>query len=438
MSTAHRAPKRRSATAIAALGVTALALTACAGNGGASSATSFDYLAAVENSIVRDELTALGDGACAANEKALPLKVETLPQADVLQRVTLLASQNALPTTFTAPTAPLRPGGTLGDDDTVLDLEDTLTELGVMDDILPSAVATVKNIYGDRFVSMPYQYNVEGFFYNKTMFTDLGIAVPQTWDELLDAADTVQASGKSAFTVSGAQGWTITRYISTYLFRLLGPDAMNDIASGDAKLTDPEYGEAITAVADLGKYFGAGITTMDMQTATSEFFTGNAAMMYNGTWMLADVYNTELNQIGEDAVGFMPFPTVEGGKGSIDQYPANTGAATSFSTKGYDEEKVGGWLSCIAENYGSSVLKNQGVISGFKLNEEVTDVPALTAEVQGIMADTDETVTWFETFLPEKAGVDAQTNAAPLLTGGISPEDFAALVQAGVDAGLKK
>ena len=122
MSTAHRAPKRRSATAIAALGVTALALTACAGNGGASSATSFDYLAAVENSIVRDELTALGDGACAANEKALPLKVETLPQADVLQRVTLLASQNALPTTFTAPTAPLRPGGTLGDDDTVLDL----------------------------------------------------------------------------------------------------------------------------------------------------------------------------------------------------------------------------------------------------------------------------------------------------------------------------
>ncbi len=32
-------------------------------------------------------------------------------------------------------------------------------------------------------------------------------------------------------------------------------------------------------------------------------------------------------------------------------------------------------MSCIAENYGQQALQDAGVISGFKVNGDVTDIP---------------------------------------------------------------
>ncbi|GAB3601545.1 ABC transporter substrate-binding protein [Microbacterium tumbae] len=435
-----RHPVRTSALlAVVAIGVGSLVGCSNGGDaeGGGGDLGTFDYLAANENAIIRDELATLGasGGACEAAEEAMPLKVETLPQGDVTQRVTLLASQDALPEMFIAPTAPLRPGGALGDDETVVNLEEKLTELGVIDDVLPAAIAAVKNQYGDRFVSLPYQFNIEGIFYNKQMFADLGLEEPKTWDEFLDASDAIQESGKQPFVVAGSQAWTILRWVGNYIFRDLGPDAMQKVADGEAKLTDPEYVEAIAAVADLGKYLGPGVATMDIQTATSQLLTGEAGMMYNGSFMLADINNEELNPLGPDAFGFMPFPAVEGGKGDINQYPANAGAATSISTK-LDNEGVDAWLTCIAENFGSSVMNNQGTISGFALNQDVQDVPPLTAEIQEIMTGVDETVLWFEGPLGQRGVQAAGEGAVPLITGSQTPEQFAEIIQAAVDEDL--
>jgi len=418
--------------------VSVAALAAVAGCSSGSDAAGgegaeFEYLSAVENSIVRDEITTLAEGACSAENEAMPFTVETLPQEDVNQRVTLLASQDSLPTMFTAPTSPLRPGGVLGDDETVINLEEKLTELGVMDNILPGAVSAVKTIYGDRFVSMPYQYNIEGIFYNKEIFEKNGIEVPTTWTDLQTAADTLAATDVAPYALPGDQDWMITRWISGYMFRDLGPDAIDDVLAGDAKFTDPEYVEVFQAIQEFGENFGQGVSTMDMATATNEFLSGNAAMMYNGSWFLADIYNEEMNPTDPETFAFMPFPEVEGGEGSIDQYVANAGAATSFSTA-YDGPELDAWLTCIAENYGSSALENQGVVSGFTINDPVDDVAPLTEEIQGIMNETTDTIAWLEAFLPDKAAGEAATNAGPLLTGSMSPEDYADRLQAGVEA----
>ena len=428
-------PAGRSVLTTALVGLTAVALVGCAGGGSADSDGygNFDYLAPNENAIIRDAITTLSANECAAANEAMPLEIETLPQADVNQRLVLLASQNSLPTTFIAPTAELRPGGVLGDDETVVNLEEKLTELGVMDSILPAAVSTVKNIYGGRFVSMPYQFNIEGIFYNKAMFADLGLDEPQTWTELMAAADAIEASGKQAFTIPGSQSWLITRHIGNYIFRDLGPDALIKVANGDAKITDPEYVAALEAVQAVGGYLGEGWSTMDLQTSVSQLLTGEVGMMYNGSWMLADINNPEINQLGADAIGFMPFPGVTGGAGSIDQYPANAGAATAFSTDKYNEG-VDAWLTCIAENYGSSVMNEQGVISGFALNQPVDEVPPLTGQVQNIMAEVTETVTWFELAFQPRAAAAAGENAVPFMSGAMSAADFAATIQAAVEA----
>jgi raffinose/stachyose/melibiose transport system substrate-binding protein len=76
------------------------------------------------------------------------------------------------------------------------------------------------------------------------------------------------------------------------------------------------------------------------------------------------------------------------------------------------------------------VLKDQSVISGFRVNTPVTGESPLAQAVQSTIAHTGQTVLWFEALFNAKATTTSQANAAPLVNGSISPQQFMAMVQA--------
>ena len=241
---------------------TVIPLSACAGGsapsetadaGGGPSGTdpdTFTVLTANENPTLEAQLTALSEDQCKAENEALPLEHEKTAQADVVQKVTLLAGQDALPAHFIAGTAMVRPDGDLGKAELVLDYEKLLTDAGAWDNVLPAAASTVNNVYG-QMVSLPYQYNLEGIWYNKEIFEELDIDEPQTFDELLDASETIADGGYVPFAMAGAAGWPLTRIMGLHIFRDVGPDAMVDIRDGNAKLTDEGYVAGAAALQDM-------------------------------------------------------------------------------------------------------------------------------------------------------------------------------------------
>lgn len=433
----HKTLRTRRTTLLAtvAAATSSLLLSACGGGSGSGSdAKAFSLTINDDNHIVQQELTTLSKSSCAAQNKALPLKIQTLPIGNVDQKVQLLAGQNALPVQFAAGGTP-QLTKTLDKAGQVLDLEKTLKELGVWDDLQPAAIKTVENLYG-KFNVMPYQFNIEGIWYNKKLFADQHLATPTTYDQLVAAAAKFKRAGVTPFAADGKDGWPLTRLISGYLYRELGPDALQSVADGKAKLTDPAYVKAAQAIADLGKagYFGKGVGSIDYDTATQQFLTGKAAMFYMGSWALGDFNDKTKNKIGADNVGFMPFPTVAGGKGSADQIPANVGLPVAVSAKSYDA-KVGDWLSCITKNYGAASLKDQGTVSGFKPNGDTGTLPPLTQTVQDTISKTTTSTLWFEALFNTKATETSQTNAAPLVTGSLSAKDFMQKVQSDLDNG---
>ena len=428
--------KPRYVAVLAAVTSTSLLLSGCGGGASTSGGGGKEFTLTIndDNHIVQQELTTLGGGLCKAQNSALPLKIQTLPIDGVDQKVQLLAGQNALPVQFAAGGTPALTK-TLDKAGQVLDLEKTLKDLGVWNDLQPAAIKTVENLYG-KFNVMPYQFNIEGIWFNKKLFADHHIATPTTYDQLVAAAAKFKAAGITPFSADGKDGWPLTRLVSGYLYRELGPDALQAVADGKAKLTDPAYVKAAQAVADLGRagYFGKGVGSIDYDTAVQQFLTGKAAMFYMGSWELGDFNDKTKNKIGADNVGFMPFPTVAGGKGSADQIPANVGLPVAVSAKSYNA-KVGDWLSCITKNYGAAALKDQGAISGFKPNGDTGTLPPLTQTVQDTITKTTTSTLWFEALFNTKATETSQTNAAPLVTGSISAKDFMTKVQTDLDNG---
>lgn len=431
-----RRDRPRSRSILAGLGAATLLLAACSSGagqtGGGAAPSEFTYLTNVENTTTTGVLEQLAQAECASAQEALPLSVETVPQTQLDQRLQLLAGQAALPVQYVAGNAPALTT-TLADAGHVLDFEQALTDLDLLDRIEPAAVSTIRSLYGDRLSVLPYEFNIEGIWYNRQLFAANGITEPTTWDELVTAARTLQAAGVTPFSASGEQGWPITRLISNYLQRDLGPDALQRVADGSASLSDPEYVRAAQAVADLGAsgFFGQGVGSIDYDTSVSQFLTGQAGMLYMGSWVLSSLNDPESNQIGLENVGFMPFPTVTGGSGTADQYTANVGLPTTLNARTYDgpDGPVGGWLRCITENYGAAALA-EGSISGFTVEGETPEVSPLTQDVRDRIAGTTQSILFFEALFSTQATTTSQSTAAQLVTGGVTAQEFMDRIQA--------
>ena len=346
----------------------------------------------------------------------------------LVQQIQLLAGQGALPVLYNTPALDLMTQ--LQKNGELLDLDSTFQQLGVSDQLVPAAVTIAKKIYGSPLTVLPFELNIEGFWYNKKIFAQNGIQPPQTFDQLTQIAANLQQKGIQPLTASGTQGWPITRLISNYLYRKLGPSAMDNVKNGQAKLTDPNYVEAAQVVANLGKqgYFGKGVATLDYQPAEDLFLQGKAAMFYMGSWAVRDFTNPSITKIGADNIGYFPFPNVTGGAGSSDQIAMNDGQTTSVNKQKYNAV-VGQWLAYVAKNYGDLALQKEGAVTGFVVHNKPANVDPLTTAILDQISKVSQPVLWFEAQFSQKATNISQQDAALLVTGAMAPKDFMTAVQ---------
>ena len=429
---------RRQFVKVAAGGTLGLAalLAGCGSSTGGSSLNSngsaaIEFLSIVQANTSQPLVLSTITNEYAKTHPGTSFKLDYVPQTGLYQKVQLLAGQGALPLLYNNPPPDVLTQ--LQKNGEVLDIESTFQQLGVFDELRPSAVAILKKINNGQLVALPFEFDIEGFWYNKQIFAQNGLQPPDTWDKLVQIAANLQQKNIQPFAASGIQGWPITRLIGNYLQRMIGPDALDKVKNGQAKLTDPAFVEAAQVVANLGKqgYFGKGVATLDYQPAEDLFLQGKAAMFYMGSWALRDFTNPSMTAIGANNIGYFPFPNVTGGVGSSDQIGMNCGQTTSVNKQKYNST-VGKWFAYMAKNYGDVQLQKEGASSGFVAHTIPAGLDPLTKLVLDEITKVSQPVLWFEAYFTTKATNLSQQDASLLVTGATSPSNFMASVQGGL------
>ena len=93
--------------------------------------------------------------------------------------------------------------------------------------------------------------NKSTIWYNVQAFEDAGIEPPETWDDLLAAADTLNASGTPAFSLGGADGWTLTDLFENVYIRTAGPELYDQLARHEIPWTDQSVKDALVRMAEI-------------------------------------------------------------------------------------------------------------------------------------------------------------------------------------------
>lgn len=199
----------------------------------------------------------------------------------------------------------------LNDAGALLDLSGFLdANPDVASSLRPNMVNGFKD--GDTQYGLPYQPLVTGMFYNRALFEENGLEVPQTFDDLIEVSKVFRSKGITTIAQGAKDPYSVWAFL-TMLSRFGYFDKIDDILAGSESFNNEDfirYYEKIDLLREAGA-FPENVTTQSYFQAVESFTGGKAALLDSGTW---DVRKIEDSPVGKD-VGFWWGPTFSDGVG---------------------------------------------------------------------------------------------------------------------------
>jgi raffinose/stachyose/melibiose transport system substrate-binding protein len=144
-------------------------------------------------------------------------------------------------------------------------------------------------------------------YYNK----DLVSEVPQTVEDLQALADDLKAQDIIPLAFGDQEQWPGGHMFSFGVSNVLGRDGLDNILYGDGRWDTPEVVTAIDVIfrdfVERG-YYPEGVNAITYDDANALFFSGQAAMVPTGTWLVSQV----VESVQDFEVGIFPFPSIDG------------------------------------------------------------------------------------------------------------------------------
>jgi alpha-glucoside transport system substrate-binding protein len=93
--------------------------------------------------------------------------------------------------------------------------------------------------------------NKSTIWYNVHAFEDAGVDPPESWDDLLAAADTLKQSGVPAWSIGGSDGWVLTDLFENIYLRTAGGEKYDQLTAHEIPWTDQSVKDALAEMAKI-------------------------------------------------------------------------------------------------------------------------------------------------------------------------------------------
>jgi len=428
-------PARRLAF-FAAAAATAVVLSGCAGGAASGDPTEVDP----EGEVVPREISWLlsrpADGGVitameeiadeyAEEHPGFSLNLITTPdRPSYIQKYETLAAANKLPELFDTDATPF--AQKLADQGRMMDVDLLLDDLGMAEEYREAALNYQRFDDGSLYM-VPFEFQLEFFWYNTSLFDQAGAQVPATLDDFPQMCTDLRAAGITPIALDGQDQWPLERYMAYYPFRLEGPGYVQDLKNGKASFADPAGRAAAEWLYELGRAgcFSEGFSATGYADAQAQFTSGKAAVYNIGTWELGNLATDALDPAVRDAVDYFTLPTIDGAVTEDNEYVTPSGIGMAVNAKTYDP-LVRDFLAFALERY-PEVYAATGALSPTAsatttIPEGATSLYTRAVE-QADSVGTAIAMPW-DTQLDPATNTRLQQELTLLVQGEITPDEF--------------
>jgi ABC-type glycerol-3-phosphate transport system substrate-binding protein len=106
--------------------------------------------------------------------------------------------------------------------------------------------------FNGKLYALPFKAaNKSVVWYSVPAFKAAGVTPPKTFSQLLKDAGTIKASGVPAYSIGGADGWTLTDMFENIYLRTFGSAKYNQLSQHKIKWTDKSVTTALQTMAKI-------------------------------------------------------------------------------------------------------------------------------------------------------------------------------------------
>lgn len=354
--------------------------------------------------------------------------------AEHLQKLSIAAQSDTLPDVFWVYKSTAEEMNEAG---LLLDLAPVLDDLGLTERFPESTIANFsadETIYG-----VPYQGLLTGLWVNEQVLEDNGVPMPTSFDDLLDAAETLNANGVTTISNGANQSAFSVWSFLTMLDRFGYEDKVDGLLDGSEQYTNDDFlrlYEHIDELREAGA-FPSNVSTQTYQQAVDQFTSGNAAMLDAGVWASSAIQESEI--AGD--VSFWQGPQFSDGVGEQNIIMNVASAPFAVDHKVGDNEQKLEAVTAFIDFYYSDEAQQLLVDNGqppVTTYEPVLDADSQSALKAAIDAATADGVTSPQSqpdlLVPTPVANAMYDSIYGVIQGQLTPEAALDLVQKALDA----
>lgn len=308
--------KRRLVTGIAAIGVVAVAMTACSATSDGDGTTDEKVTITVAGYPASDkpESRAIWDDRIAAFESEYP-NITIEPSETTWDPTTFsaLVAGGTLPTAMIVPYTNIQQLAASGQ---VYDITDLVVDDEIVDALNPDVQAQAK-LDGKTYGIVSAAYTL-GLIYNRALYEDAGLdpdSPPTTWDEVAENAKAItEATGQTGFsipTTQNAGGWVLTGMSYAFGSAIQSEDGTEANVDGSGTQSAMEFLDGVR--------WGDNAAGSNFLMSQDDMRTAVAAGQIGQTVLGADVYNDLVGNRGMNGtdLGIAGLPQASDGLGTL-------------------------------------------------------------------------------------------------------------------------
>lgn len=189
-----------------------------------------------------------------------------------------------------------------------------------------------------KLIEAPFgEPTIFGICYNKSVFKENNIEIPQSFDELKKACEVLKKSGVVPYYISGSDAWTVQHGLLD--------------SWGKEKMSNENFAEQININQKKFSEVSASLNYLDLMNefvkdgyiqktflsdtyadAQEALLSGEAAMYPLANYVWSQLINLGAGEEELDTIGFFPFPTKDG-ENVVSSYEPPTGFLVSKAGK---------------------------------------------------------------------------------------------------------
>lgn len=211
--------------------------------------------------------------------------------------------------------------------------------------------------FDGKIYGIPLIMDGKTFYYNKDIFKELNLEVPENWEEFMTVLETLKGTDYIPISLGNQEDWATGHYMTTLNQRMVSAEVLEKDYALEGDFSDPAYLEALNRLMELTPYFTPEFNSTSYDTGISDFITGKAAIYYE-----------QFNQVqyiapAEFEWSWFDFPDIAEGKGDQNALTgAPQGLMVSAQTK-HPEEAVKFLQYLTTVELASKMVKDTKMIS---------------------------------------------------------------------------